>query len=171
MKQLRGIELKRFLKKTRSKQTSEIVLVLENIQYARNVAEAFRIADAFAVRSIYLTGISHHPPFGKDLKKVSRSKEQRVKWNYEENTQKVFKKLKEKGYKILALEVTDVSQNISKYSTDSSKKIALIAGSEVYGITKKTLDACDEALYIPMQGKGASFNVSVATAIALSHLA
>ncbi len=50
---------------------------------------------------------------------------------------------------------------------NGNERIALIAGNETYGITKETLGMCDEDVFIPMLGKGASLNVSVATAIAL----
>ncbi len=167
MEQLRATKLKRFLKSNKTP-NADIVLVLENIQYARNVAEMFRIADSMGVKTIYLTGISHQPPFGKDLKKVSRSKEAKVAWLKTDSTGEAVAALKKKGYKIVALEITDAS--ISLYNYQPSGKLALVVGNESYGVVQNTLDKCEEAIFIPMLGKGASLNVSVSAAIALSHL-
>ena len=68
MKQLRGKEIKKYFK-NKPKRDYDVVVVLENIQYAKNVANIFRTSESAGVKKIYLTGISHHPPFGKDLKK------------------------------------------------------------------------------------------------------
>lgn len=164
MKQLRGIDLKRFNKKT-VKHQKEIVLILENIQYAKNVASLFRTADACKVSHIYLTGISHKPPFGKDLSKVSRSKEKSVQWTYDENSGNIINKLKKQGFEVIALELTDQSENYNEFNFGN--KICLLVGNETYGVVKNTLERLDKAIYIPMHGKGASLNVATAASIAL----
>ncbi len=46
-------------------------------------------------------------------------------------------------------------------------KICFIAGSEVYGVTRQTLEKIDLSVYIPMFGKGASLNVSSSVAVVL----
>ena len=57
MKPLLKKEIKKLFKEY--KQNIDFVLIAENIQYARNVAELFRIADALKVKKIFLTGISN----------------------------------------------------------------------------------------------------------------
>jgi 23S rRNA (guanosine2251-2'-O)-methyltransferase len=167
MKQLRGVELKRFLRQNKSKKI-DIVLMLENIQYAQNVATIFRTADAAGVRKLILSGISQKPPFGKDLKKASRSKEESVDWEYVENLGKKINMYKKQGYQIIALELTDESSNYKEFSF--GEKIVLIGGSEVYGITKNTLEKVDASVFIPMNGKGASLNVSTALAVVMFNI-
>ncbi len=168
MRQLNKKEVKKFLKKP-TKRDQEIYLVLENLQYAVNVASLFRTADAAAVRRIYLTGISHQPPFGKDLQKTSRHKEESVEWMYKESTSELLTELKNKGFKIIAIELTDTAKHLFELPEmlDGVNKICFVAGSEVFGVNKKTLEKCDESVFIPMYGKGASLNVSQATAIVL----
>lgn len=167
MKQLRGVELKRFLKKNKSKNT-EIVLMLENIQYAQNVANIFRTADAGGIKKVILSGISQTPPFGKDLKKASRSKEESVIWEYQENLGKAINSYKKQGYQIIAIEITDNAVNYKDF--EYSDKVVLIAGSEVYGVTKNTLEKVDASVFIPMNGKGASLNVTTAIAVVLFNI-
>lgn len=172
MRQLQKSEAKKFFKKNTPARGYELVMLLENIQYARNVASMFRTADAAGVKKMYLTGITKTPPFGKDLKKASRSKERSVPWKYYEHTGKILNTLKKQGYSIIALEITDSSIPIDQAFrfTNTNNKICVVVGSEVYGVTNKTLQKCDGAMYIPMYGKGASLNVAVSAGIALFTL-
>jgi len=168
MRQLTKKEVKKNIK-THPKRDKEIFLVLENIQYARNVASMFRTADAANVKRIYLTGISQKPPFGKDLRKTSRNKEESVEWMYEENTSEVLNKLKKIGFFIIAIELTDSYVDLSQLSNIllDKAKVCFVAGSEVFGIKKTTLEKCDIAVSIPMYGKGGSLNVSTSVGIVL----
>jgi tRNA G18 (ribose-2'-O)-methylase SpoU len=76
--------------------------------------------------------------------------------------------LKEAGYRIVALEQSEDSIDITTYK--SPEKVALLLGEEVEGVTAELLAQCDDILEIPMVGKKESFNVSVATGIALYQL-
>lgn len=168
MKQLRKQEIKKIFNK-QYKREKEIYLILENIQYARNVASMFRTADAAGVRRIYLTGISHKPPFGKELRQVSRSKEESVEWMYKETTGEVINTLKRQGFEIMPIELTDdfvLNSELPDY-LEGKDKVCFIAGSEVFGVTKTTLANCDKAVVVPMYGKGASLNVSNAVTVVL----
>ena len=66
----------------------------------------------------------------------------------------------------MALEQGTNSLNLAD-SPSFDEKIALILGEEVHGIPEKILAKCDQLLEIPMLGQKESFNVSVATGIAL----
>lgn len=74
MRQLSKKEIKKFFK-NQIYRKQEIVLVLDNIQYERNLASIFRTAEAAGVKKIFLTGITPKPPFTKDGQNVSRHKE------------------------------------------------------------------------------------------------
>lgn len=166
MKTLLKKEIKKLFKEY--KQEYDFVLIVENMQYARNVAEIFRIADALKVKKVLLTGISQKPPFGKDLVKVSRSKETHVNWEYTQKSFNEIDKLKKEGYIVTALEITDESLDIKSFKSNlKNKKIALVLGNEVYGVTKELLGHCDSSIFLPMYGKGASLNVSVSAGICL----
>jgi tRNA G18 (ribose-2'-O)-methylase SpoU len=166
MRSLLRKEIKKLFKEY--KQKKDFVLIVENMQYARNVAELFRVADALKVKKVYLKGISQKPPFGKDLKKVSRSKEDHIQWEYIVKSNNLLVKLKKEGYKVLALELTDSSMPIDQYKNPlEQEKYAIVVGNEVYGVTKDTLNYCDESVHLPMYGKGASLNVTVSLGILL----
>lgn len=167
MKLLRKKEIKNKFKKF--KRNKEIYVILENIQYARNVASIFRTCDAAQVKRLYLTGISHKPPFGKDLKKVSRNKEKSVEWVYFEDTTQAIDHARAKGFKVFAVDLTDESKSsyVLPELLKETEKICFVFGNEVHGITKKVLERCNESITIPMFGRGASLSVGVSVGIVL----
>lgn len=167
MRQLQKKEIKKLSKEFKRDKT--IYLLLENIEYARNVAIMFRVADAAGVRKVFLTGISHLPPFGKDLVKVSRHKEKSIDWAGNKTSGEVINSLKRQGFEIIAVELTDKAMPIDQLKNylEGKDKICFVAGSEVYGVNKKTLERCDSSVFIPMYGRGASLNVASSVAITL----
>ena len=48
--------------------------------------------------------------------------------------------------------------------------LVLVVGSEGFGISRLVKEQADFNVFIPMQGKVNSLNVSVATAILLAHI-
>ena len=83
-----------------------------------------------------------------------------------------LKNLKKQGYQIIGLEnniqnVPIYQLNDPKLKTKLSDKIVLILGEEVHGIKNSLYDIIDFFVEIPMQGQKESFNVSVATGIAI----
>ena len=168
MRQLHKKEVKK-LKESLLSPTKDIVLILENIEYARNVASIFRTADATGVKKIYLTSSSARPPFGKDLAKVSRAKERSISWEYLPTTYEVIEKLKPQGFLLVAVELTDQAVTIKEFvrSHKDHGKICFIFGSEKNGVYFKTLERCDTSTYIPMYGYGSSLNVSVSVGVVL----
>lgn len=149
------------------KNPKEIYILAENIQYARNVASLFRISDALGVKELILTGISHTPPFGKDLKKVSRNKERSVHWRHFKHTVKAINYLNAKNIPIIAIE--QLQGSVPYYRFKFPQRFALFVGNEVYGIVKNSAKRIKNAVFIPMYGKGASLNVHVSLAIVGFH--
>lgn len=116
-----------------------------------NIASLFRIADAFGVEKVYLSGSSPTPPNSK-IRKTSRATEQYVPFFHERDPLSLIHKLKSSGYTIISLEITSASIDIRQLSVSDCKKICLILGSEKKGVTQELLDASDHTVHIPMQG-------------------
>ncbi|MFW5720616.1 MAG: TrmH family RNA methyltransferase [Candidatus Dojkabacteria bacterium] len=169
MRQLRKKEAKKFFKHMRER-GKDIRIILENIQYPRNVAGIFRTADAAGVSHVYLTGITPGPPFAKQLQHISRGKEQHVHYSTHENTADVTKMLRKDKFLLIAVELTKESIPLERLAdlTRLNDRICFIFGSEMHGITKDILkNHVDQGVYIPMYGKGASLNVSISVGIVL----
>ncbi|PIR53683.1 RNA methyltransferase [Candidatus Peregrinibacteria bacterium CG10_big_fil_rev_8_21_14_0_10_42_8] len=144
-----------------------IVLLAHNIRSLWNVGSFFRTSDAFCVEKIFLTGYTATPP-RREISKTAIGAEEWIKWEYQEDPTLLIKTLKNDGWTILALEITDQAQSIHEYSP--SAKTCLVLGHEVTGVPSDILALCDSTVMIPMMGKKESLNVSVAAGIALSHL-
>lgn len=167
MQQLRGVQLKRYIRKL-PKHDKDIVVVCDNVQYGMNVGSIFRIADGAGITKLYLCGISKTPS-DKTVREVGRSKHKTVQWEYVKDTSELLPKLGEEGYEIIALEITN--ESIPYYNFNPlSNKIAIVVGNEEYGITKKTLSLCDTSVYIPMYGKGKSLNVHISLGVFIFNL-
>lgn len=143
------------------------VLILPNIRSAHNVGAMFRTADGAGVDKIYLTGYTPCPPHPR-LDKVSLGAEKWMPWEYSKQTGRLLKKLKEQGYKIVALEQTPKSVNIYKWKPEFP--LALVVGNEVDGVAKNLLKYCDAEIELDMKGKKKSLNVSVAAGITMYYI-
>ncbi len=144
------------------------VIILENIRSLHNVGSILRTADGAGWDKVYLTGYTGTPP-DRRIEKVSLGAEAFLNWEQNEDPANCVQKLKEAGFKVLALEQTSSSQNILEYE-NQDENIALIVGNEVDGITPELLKLADTHLEIPMHGQKGSLNVSIATGIALYQL-
>ena len=81
------------------------------------------------------------------------------------NTLESLQKIKNQGYKILAVSPEKNAVMLPDYQIQSP--IALVFGTEKEGVSDEFLDFADETLAIPMYGFTESFNVSVAAAICM----
>jgi len=154
----------------------EIILLAHNIRSTFNVGSIFRTADGFGVKEIILSGYTPYPAFPGDARlphlaekitnqihKTALGAEATVPFRFEPIPP--LDELKKQGYRLVALEQSPHSTMLHTYKAPD--KIALLLGEEVDGINSNLLAKCDDTVEIPMFGKKESFNVSVATALAL----
>jgi len=149
--------------------TLPVCFLLNDFDSPANIGSIFRIADAFGIEKIYLTGSSLTPPNSK-LRRMSRATDKSVAYTYCESAMEVITNLKADDYKIMSLEITSSSTDIRQSSFSDSEKICLIVGSESVGVSQELLDCSDETLHIPMLGQNSSINVATACAIATFEL-
>lgn len=169
MKQLRGTDLKRFLRDHRRAHPAalDLVLVLQSVAYPVNVGSLFRIADASGVNKLFLcsaTATPPHPAIGR----AGRSKDRSVEWEYFERAETAIEGLKAQGFHICAVEITDQAKPYDEF--DYPVKLALVLGNEEHGVSPGVLDLCDSAVFVPMYGKGASLNVHVSAAVVVFQI-
>jgi tRNA G18 (ribose-2'-O)-methylase SpoU len=139
-----------------------VLLVLDNIRSAMNVGSCFRTADAFALKSIHLCGISAKPPH-REIAKTAIGAEQSVEWEYHEDVSKALKHLKFQGYHIVGVEQAVNSVSLDQWQP--KYPLALVMGNEVRGITEDALSYMDEIVEIPQWGTKHSINVAVCAGI------
>lgn len=156
-----------------------IIVIAHNIRSTHNIGAIFRSCEGFGVSKIILSGYSPYPKLTVDsrlphiaekltlqIHKTALGAETMVPFEYIETPDFTF--LKNAGYRVVGLEQDKRSVMLNNYKKPD--KIALLLGEEVHGLTDELLGNCDDLIEIPMVGKKESFNVSVATGIALYGL-
>jgi tRNA G18 (ribose-2'-O)-methylase SpoU len=142
-----------------------LVVVMDNIRSMHNVGSVFRTADAFLISGICLCGFTPQPPH-RDIHKTALGATDSVDWLYYENTVDAVLALKERGYKVLAIEQTEGSIMLDEYA-HKHLPTAFVFGNEVDGVSDEVLQVCDGVIEIPQWGMKHSLNISVAAAVVL----
>lgn len=169
MRKLRMSELNRLsTEEFKEAPKHPIVVVLDNVRSLLNVGSVFRTSDAFLVEELHLCGLTARPPH-REMQKTALGATESVDWKYFENTLDAVSELKDKGYKLLALEQTENSVPLQDFNFNKVGKIALIFGNEVKGVSTEVLAQCHAAIEIPQFGTKHSINISVSAGIALWH--
>ncbi|HET8962875.1 MAG TPA: RNA methyltransferase [Chitinophagales bacterium] len=143
-----------------------VVIVMDNVRSLNNIGSIFRTADAFLLQGICLCGISPVPPH-RDIEKTALGATESVEWEYFDNTTDAIEKLRENGYRIVAVEQTDKSIMLHEYQPQKNGKTALIFGHEIMGISEEVLALCDESIEIPQFGTKHSLNIAISTGVVL----
>lgn len=158
---------------------SEIIVIAHNIRSTHNIGAIFRTCEGFGIDKIIISGYSPYPSLTHDTRlphihhkltdqihKTALGAEALVPFEYQETPN--ITALSEAGYRIVGLEQDDRSIMLPNYEVP--EKVVLLLGEEVEGITSDMREVCDDLIEIPMVGQKESFNVSVATGIALYAL-
>jgi 23S rRNA (guanosine2251-2'-O)-methyltransferase len=157
----------------------EIIVIAHNIRSTHNVGSIFRTCEGFGVQKVILSGYTPYPAISDDprlphitekltaqIHKTALGAENLVPFEFQESLD--LASLKAKGYRIVGLEQDTRSTILPDYMPP--RKVALLLGEEVEGISNELRSQCDDLIEIPMRGKKESFNVSVAAGIALYAL-
>lgn len=147
-----------------------VIAVLENIRSAYNVGSVLRTADAFLLQAVYTIGYTAHPPH-KQISKTALGAEETVETAHFVNAEEAIRHLRDKGYKVYAVEQAEDSYKLNAFTTEADEKIAVIFGNEVTGVEQSTILLCDGCIEIPQLGMKHSLNISVAAGIVLWKLA
>ncbi|MGO3701915.1 MAG: TrmH family RNA methyltransferase [Candidatus Saccharimonadales bacterium] len=158
---------------------TKVTIIAHNIRSTHNVGAIFRTAEGFGAEHVICSGYTPYPMVSHDTRlphiaekltkqihKTALGAEALVPFSHHETPP--LTQLKNDGYTIVGLEQAEHSINLPDYRPPNH--IALLIGEEVHGIEPHLLSQCDAIIEIPMVGQKESFNVSVATGIALYHL-
>lgn len=144
-----------------------ITIVCDAIRTPENIGMCFRIADSFGVSKIYL----HENSIALENRKVqktARNTTNQIEHERYSDFKNLLVNLKNEGFFIVGLEITDTSTSIQDFNFKKYPKIALVVGSERNGISDVGL--LDESISIPMFGDNSSMNVIHSLAIALYEI-
>ncbi|MDO4467915.1 MAG: RNA methyltransferase [Bacillota bacterium] len=147
---------------------SKRIVVLENLQNPTNVGAIFRNAAALFCDAVLLTDDCADPLYKRSIR-VSMGNVFNIPWTYV-NKKEYIQLLKENGYKIVSFALRDDSVDIEDEALNQEEKLAIIMGSEGYGLEKETIDQSDYVVKIAMNPEVDSLNVASASGIALWQL-
>ena len=161
----------------------ELVLVLDNIRSTYNVGAILRTAEGFGVSKVVLSGYTprvHDKSLLPHLRDKLDHEIHKTALGAEDmldiySCGDIFQELnnyKNDGWQIVGLENDIDVGEIYELNSDELKsklkdKIVLVLGEEVNGISASLYDLINLFVEIPMKGKKESFNVSVASGIAI----
>ncbi len=175
----------------RASEKLPLTVVLDNVRSLNNIGSIFRTSDAFRVEHIALCGITATPPH-REIHKTALGAEESVAWSYHEDTVECVRELKERGYRVYAVEQVDDSVKLGMRNEEfaplrsqavsplepgrgmrneelaiEGHSIAIVLGNEIEGVQEGVLPLCDGCLEIPQFGTKHSLNVSCAGAIVI----
>ncbi|MEX6687544.1 RNA methyltransferase [Danxiaibacter flavus] len=146
-----------------------VIAVLDNIRSMHNVGSVFRTADAFLLEGICLCGYTPQPPH-RDINKTALGATDSVDWIYLDETVTAVNQLRERGFKVYAIEQVEGSISLESFKMNADEKIAVVFGNEVDGVHEDVIRLCDGCIEIPQYGMKHSLNISVAAGIVLWEL-
>ncbi|MDR0712533.1 MAG: RNA methyltransferase [Prevotellaceae bacterium] len=150
----------------RQQEKRPVAVVLDNIRSRHNIGAAFRTADAFAIREVALCGICAVPP-NPEIHKAALGAENAVAWRYFPTTMQAVEQLRAEGYELVAVEQTEGSIILNRFTPIGARPCAFVFGNEVRGVAQEVVDACDRSLEIPQHGTKHSLNISVCMGVVL----
>jgi len=137
---------------------------LPDIRSGWNVGSFFRTADSLGISQIFLSGVTPKPPH-KEISKTALDADIFVPWSYFSDSIECAKILKEKGYALIAMELTENAMSLEQFTFP--KNACLVMGNEITGVSQEMLELCESVVFIPMQGGKQSMNVSIAGSLGM----
>lgn len=172
MKKLRPRELR---KRTPTPEEVEeiprqpLIFVLDNVLDTFNVGALFRLADAVAVKRVYLCEQTPTPPNHR-IHRSAVGTEAWVPWEYRPSTIALIAELREFDPKLKIIAVEQYPGSIPYGRFKTSLPAAIIVGHETRGISPDVLALADVIVELPMLGVTRSLNVVASAAVVVYKL-
>ena len=148
------------VKSTKDKNENLLLLILDGIEDPHNLGSILRVAECAGVSGVIIP--KHRAvSVNETVAKVSAGAISRVKVARVTNINDEIKKLKEEGVFVFVADM-DGSE---MYKTNLTGDIALVIGSEGFGVSTLTKKLSDGVVSIPMFGHINSLNASVSAGI------
>ena len=149
------------LNEAKQKKEDLFILILDGIEDPHNLGSIIRTAETAGVHGIIIPK-RRAASVNATVSKVSSGAVEHVKIARVNNLNETIKYLKEQGLWICG---TDGEAKTYYYNQDLKGPIAIVIGSEGFGMSKLVKENCDFLVKIPMKGKITSLNASVSAGI------
>ena len=145
-----------------SKQQEPFIIILDGIVDPHNVGAIIRTAECVGAHGVVI-GQNRACEINETVFKTSAGAIAHMKVAKVVNISQTIEKLKSQNVWVYSLE----AGNQSMYDTNLTGAIALVIGSEGYGVSRLVTRTCDGTISIPLKGEVNSLNASNAGAIAM----
>ena len=140
-----------------------MLIILDHIQDPHNLGAIIRSAEAAGASGVIFPSKRSSSPTGTVIK-ISAGSALRVPLICVVNISRTLQLLQKAGFWIVGL---DHNGERGIWEDDMPSRLGLVVGSEGEGLSRLAASKCDELRSIPMSGKTASLNASVAAAIGM----
>lgn len=140
--------------------TQKKIVILDHLEDPHNFGAIIRTCEAYGVKSIIIPK-DRSVSVNATVMKTSTGALEYVDIYEVVNLKNAIDFLKDNGYFIYGAEADGKDYD----EVDYSDKMALVIGSEGFGLSKSVRNACDEIISIPMKGHVNSLNASVSFGI------
>lgn len=151
------------LEQAKSKNEKAYILILDGIEDPHNLGSIIRTAETAGVHGIIIPK-RRAAAVNSTVSKVSAGAVEHVKITRVNNINEAIKYLKENDIWVCG---TDMNTNTYYYDQDYKMPVAIVIGSEGFGMSRLVKENCDFLVKIPMKGKITSLNASVSAGIVM----
>ncbi len=142
------------------------VVVLEDLADHTNVGAIFRAAAGLGADAVLVTPRCADPLYRRSVR-VSMGTVLQVPWTRIPWWPEGSRLLREAGFTIAALALSDDAVDLGDFADAGHEKVAIVMGSEGDGLSRRALQEADAVVTIPMQHGVDSLNVAAAASVAL----
>ncbi|HBC84444.1 MAG TPA: 23S rRNA (guanosine(2251)-2'-O)-methyltransferase RlmB [Clostridiales bacterium] len=151
------------LEEAKQRNEQPFIVILDGIEDPHNLGSIIRTAETAGVHGIIIPK-RRAASVNSTVAKVSAGAVEYMKIARVNNLNETIKYLKQSGVWICG---TDISTNTYYDKQDFTGPIAIIIGSEGFGMSRLVKENCDFLVKIPMKGKITSLNAAVSAGIVI----
>ena len=156
-------EVEDILENAKQREEKPFILILDGIEYPHNLGSIIRTAETAGVHGIIIPK-RRSASVNSTVSKVSAGAVEHMKIARVNNINETIRYLKENDVWICG---TDMDAKKYYYQEDYKGPIAIVIGSEGFGMSRLVKENCDFLVKIPMKGKITSLNASVSAGIVI----
>ena len=157
------VDVDEILFEAKTRQEDCFVVILDGIEDVHNLGSIIRTAETAGVHGIIIPKRGS-ASVNATVEKVSAGAVEHMKIARVNNLNETIRYLKDKGLWICG---TDMDTNTYYYDQDLTGPLAIVIGSEGFGMSRLVKENCDFLVKIPMKGKITSLNASVSAGIVM----
>lgn len=156
-------EVEDILENAKQREEKPFILILDGIEDPHNLGSIIRTAETAGVHGIIIPK-RRSASVNSTVSKVSAGAVEHMKIARVNNINETIRYLKENDVWICG---TDMDAKKYYYQEDYTGPIAIVIGSEGFGMSRLVKENCDFLVKIPMKGKITSLNASVSAGIVI----